>query len=129
MRNSVQKAVVAMPLVAAALLSVGGAAVAAPAGTAEEPVGVMNDCRHSHSNKDSDQGRTTEDLRYRTGPHTDCTALGLATKGTLIYYHCWTVGDSVNGTRTWTWGRVAGTQKHGWFSDEFLSDGGSGRPC
>jgi hypothetical protein len=129
MRTSVQKAMIAMPLVAAALLGVGGVAVAAPAGTANEPMRVM-DCSHPHSNKDSGEGRTTVDLRYRTGPHTSCTALGLATKGTLVYYHCWTRGTEVlPGKDTWTWGRVAGTQKQGWFYDGYLSDGGATKRC
>lgn len=128
MRTSFQKAMFAIPLVAAAVFGGGGVAVAAPVGTSNEPV-PTTDCRHSHSNKDSGEGRTTADLRYRTGPHTSCNALGLAVKGTLIYYHCWTSGTMVGGKRTWTWGRVAGTQKEGWFSDAFLSDGGSKRPC
>lgn len=128
MRNLVQQAVVAVPLIAAAVLGVGGVAAAAPAGSVNESA-QPRDCSHAHSNKDSGEGRTTVDLRYRTGPHTTCTALGLAVKNTLIYYHCWTVGQEVNGKRTWTWGRVAGTQRYGWFADAYLSDGGARKQC
>ncbi|OXM57617.1 hypothetical protein CFP71_07320 [Amycolatopsis thailandensis] len=87
------------------------------------------DCSHPHSNKDSASGRTTTVLRYRTGPQNNCTALGQAARGTLIYYHCWTSGESVGGVSTWTWGRVAGTQHEGWFSDKYLDDGGSTKKC
>lgn len=129
MRKSLTRALLTLPaVVAATLVSVGGTATAAPAGTHAGPVQTM-DCSHAHSNKDSGSGRTTTVLRYRTGPHTSCEPLGQAGNNTLIYYHCWTSGESVGGVSTWTWGRVAGTQREGWFSDKYLSNGGSTKKC
>ncbi|NGY65178.1 hypothetical protein G7043_40370 [Lentzea sp. NEAU-D13] len=129
MRNSRRKAMLTMSgVVAAALLSASGVAAATSEGAPNEPVQTM-DCSHSHSNKDSGEGRTTTDLRYRVGPHTHCAALGLAGKNTLIYYHCFTYGDEAGGLRAWTWGRIAGTQKQGWFADAYLSDNGSTEAC
>ncbi|WP_219151245.1 hypothetical protein [Amycolatopsis sp. TNS106] len=129
MRKSLNRALLVLPaVVAATLVSVSGTATATSAGTRTDPVPTV-DCSHSHSNKDSGSGRTTTVLRYRTGPHTTCEALGQAGDNTLIYYHCWTSGESVGGVSTWTWGRVAGTQRAGWFSDKYLSNGGSTKKC
>ncbi len=130
MKNSLRKAALVVPgLVAAALLSTAGAATAAPADKGTEPAQITSDCSHKHSNKDSGEGRATTTLRYRVGPHTRCAAPGQVAKGTLIYYHCWTYGDWVgegqNRKRTWTWGRIDGTQTAGWFADAYLSDGGA----
>ncbi|WP_144023939.1 hypothetical protein [Amycolatopsis keratiniphila] len=80
-------------------------------------------------NRDYRKGRTTTTLRYRVGPHTSCAAPGQVGKGTLIYYHCYVVGDMVNGSNGWTWGRIAGTQKAGWFASAYLDDGGSMTYC
>ncbi|MFJ4103221.1 hypothetical protein [Amycolatopsis japonica] len=125
MKKSLRRAALTLPgIVAAGLLSVGGVASAAPA----DPVQTLS-CNHGHTNKDSGEGRTKTRMRYRTGPHTTCSAYAWVDKGTLIYYHCWTVGESIEGKRTWTWGRIAGTQKQGWFSDYYLSDGGATKQC
>ncbi|MFI9452038.1 MULTISPECIES: SH3 domain-containing protein [unclassified Amycolatopsis] len=129
MRNLLRKTLLVLPGVAAAtLLGAGGVAGAAPAGAQTEPVQTMS-CSHSHSNKDSGEGRAKTDLRYRTGPHTSCAAPGQVSKGTLIYYHCWTAGGEAGGKHTWTWGRIAGTQTAGWFADAYLSDGGATKQC
>ncbi|SDU00052.1 hypothetical protein [Amycolatopsis keratiniphila] len=129
MRKSLRRALLTLPaVVVTTLAGVSGTATAAPAGTQNEPVQTLS-CSHSHSNKDSGSGRTTTVLRYRSGPHTNCSALGQAGDNTLIYYHCWTSGESVGGVSTWTWGRVAGTQREGWFSDKYLSNGGSTKKC
>ncbi|UUV35677.1 hypothetical protein NQK81_20285 [Amycolatopsis roodepoortensis] len=125
MKKSLRRAALALPgVVAAGLLGVGGVADAAPA----DPVQTLS-CSHGHSNKDSGEGRTKERMRYRSGPHTNCSSYGWVAGGTLIYYHCYTTGTEVNGNPFWTWGRIAGTQKQGWFSDHYLSDGGATKHC
>lgn len=106
------------------------ATAAAMTGFALTPTAAYADCSHGHSNLDDDSGRVSASaLARRAGPHLTCTALGQASNGTLIYYHCYTVGQSVDGVNTWTWGRIAGTNQQGWFWDGGLNDFGSFRPC
>ncbi|KRF16927.1 hypothetical protein [Nocardioides sp. Soil796] len=85
-------------------------------------------CSHSNSDKDkSGYGYVDADwLRYRVGPHPSCTSLGQAARRTKIYYHCFTFTDNDG---TWTHGRIAGTNKQGWFKDSYLSDNGSMVKC
>lgn len=124
MKKSLRRAALTLPaIVAAGLVGVGGAAPAQA-----DPIQTLS-CNHGHTNKDSGEGRTKTRMRYRTGPHTSCSAYAWVDKGTLIYYHCYTRGENINGTNSWTWGRIAGTQKQGWFSDYYLSDGGALTPC
>jgi len=102
------------------------AASAAPAPTRDSGEPTTTSCSHNWSNQDADSGSVDADwLLRRSGPHTSCTALGQAARGTKIYYHCY-VGVSPN---TWTHGRIAGTNQNGWFADKYLSDGGSAEPC
>lgn len=104
-----------------------GTAQAATAPSAGDGGPSTMSCSHSHSNQDADSGYVDADwLRYRSGPHTSCAAKGQAADGTKIYYHCYT---TTNNDGTWTWGRVAGTSHQGWFSDDYLSDGGSLERC
>lgn len=115
-------ALVAFP--AALLMTLGGAVATAATSGEQAPSRDLSplSCSHGHSNKDSGEGRVDADwLKRRSGPHTSCTAYGQEDRGTLIYYHCW---DSGTGG-SWTYGRVAGTNKHGWFKDSYLSDGGA----
>lgn len=111
------------------LLPVGlGLASTAQAAPAEGgDVGTMS-CSHRHSDKDkSGYGYVTADwLRYRSGPHTTCTAYGQEKDGTKIYYHCYT---TTKNDGTWTYGLVSGTDRKGWFKDEYLSNWGSTEPC
>ncbi|MFD6067174.1 MULTISPECIES: hypothetical protein [Amycolatopsis] len=129
MKKSLRRTALALPgVVAAGLLGVGGVADAAPA----DPVQTLS-CSHGHSNKDSGEGRTKQRMRYRSGPHTSCSSYGWVAGGTLIYYHCYTwgqtIGEGSEAKSSWTWGRIAGTQKQGWFSDYYLSDGGALKEC
>ncbi|MQA07771.1 MAG: hypothetical protein GEU98_04295 [Pseudonocardiaceae bacterium] len=125
-RRIVQASLVSAAMAGSALFVGGQASGSAPA-PADKPAGPsIMDCSHDHSNKDSGEGRVDADwLRYRVGPHTSCAALGQEPRGTLIYYHCF-VGDFPN---SWTWGRVSGTNKQGWFADRYLSDDGARKRC
>jgi hypothetical protein len=101
------------------------ASAMAPSGDSGGGMTTMS-CSHSWSNKDADYGHVDADwLRRRSGPHTSCTALGQAARGTRIYYHCY-VGIWPN---SWTHGRIAGTNQNGWFADRYLTDDGSVEPC
>lgn len=116
-------AVAAVAVPAAVLMGATGVATTASAAPQQQKADVAPlSCSHSHSNKDSGEGRVDATwLKRRSGPHTSCTAYGQEKDGTLIYYHCWTRGTG----GTWTYGRVAGSQKYGWFKDEYLSDNGA----
>ncbi len=120
-----------VPLAIGGLLLAGTTMAAVPAGAAAPaPAGggemTTMSCSHSWSNKDADYGHVDADwLMRRSGPHTSCAALGQASDGTRIYYHCY-VGTYPN---SWTHGRIAGTSQNGWFADRYLTDGGSSDPC
>lgn len=108
-----------------ALAAVAGSlALVAPASAAPGDVAAMS-CSHPHSDKTSATGRTTTELRFRAGPHKNCAQRGEAAQGALIRYHCWTVGELIDGVDTWTWGQVSGTNYYGWFSDRYLNNGGA----
>jgi uncharacterized protein YraI len=99
-------------------------ALIAPASAAPGDVGTMS-CTHAHSDQTTATGRTTTELKFRAGPHQTCAQRGVAADGALIRYHCWTVGQMIDGVDTWTWGQVSGTNYYGWFSDRYLNDGGA----
>ena len=84
-----------VPLAIGGLLLAGTTMAAVPAGAAAPaPAGggemTTMSCSHSWSNKDADYGHVDADwLMRRSGPHTSCAALGQASDGTRIYYHCY----------------------------------------
>ncbi|WFE37477.1 hypothetical protein [Micromonospora sp. WMMD998] len=83
-------------------------------------------CSYGHHNYSDESGYVTaSSLARRSGPYTSCDAYDYVSRNTMIYYHCWTYGSTVNGITTWTYGRVAGTSREGWFSDAYLSGGGA----
>jgi hypothetical protein len=100
---------------------------AASAIVALTPSPASASCSHAHSNLDgAGSGRVSASaLTRRSGPHTTCGALGQAGNGVQIFYHCFTIGENVDGINTWTWGRIAGTSQEGWFWDGGLNNGGS----
>ncbi|PXY20554.1 hypothetical protein [Prauserella flavalba] len=125
-QHTTRRLAVLAALSAATLMFAGVASAAAAPAETGDAVSTMS-CSHSHSNKDADHGYVDADwLKRRSGPHTSCEAWGQEPRGTKIYYHCYVITD---GGDSWTWGRVAGTQKQGWFNDDYLSDGGSLEEC
>lgn len=94
------------------------------------PSSALADCSHGHSNRDGRSGRVSVSALWRlSGPHRTCNHLDLAYNGQLIQYHCWDFGDEVQGIRTWTYGRISGTDRAGWFWDGGLNDGGAQVAC
>ena len=90
-------------------------------------VGVLGCANHSHSTLDTATGRTRGNgVRIRSGPHTTCTALGLASSNQVLDYRCFTVNEQ---GRTWTFLRNNATGVHGWVRDDQLNDGGSFVHC
>jgi hypothetical protein len=79
-------------------------------------------CSHAHSNLDPRSGQffDASGVYIRTGPHTSCTALGQGQLTHNVDYHCWAVGDTVNGWSTWTYLRDTTTGVSGWVSDSLL---------
>ncbi|GAB3082648.1 hypothetical protein [Micromonospora schwarzwaldensis] len=123
----------------AALTTIAGLAVAAPASAAagasrQADVASMELCNYGHYNGDADFGYVNASaLARRSGPYLHCDSLGQAARGTKIYYHCFEYGSAVTGPNgsysSWTYGRIAGTTQEGWFADAYLSDLGSAVPC
>lgn len=98
----------------ASLMLMPTAAVAAPA------------CTHpSHTNNSSSYGYVLVDaLARRSGPSTSCDAYGYANRNAKVYFHCYVVGESIDGEPNWIWGRIEGTQQEGWFSMKYLNNRG-----
>lgn len=59
-------------------------------------------------------------VNIRTGPSTSCAILGRAYSSQRVDYHCWAVGQKVNGYDTWTYLRNVSTGKYGWVNDSLL---------
>lgn len=83
-------------------------------------------CTHpSHTNNSSSYGYVLVDaLARRSGPSTSCGAYGYANNNAKIYFHCYVVGESIDGDPNWIWGRIEGTQQEGWFSMKYLNNRG-----
>lgn len=143
MRSWFTCAAAAAALATAAVVPLAGQASAAPAGPggakspslrpADGPV-TLAPCSYYHRNPDEGYGYVrASSLARRSGPYFGCDTLDYAAYNTKIYYHCWRWGDSVtvNGVTwsSWTYGRIAGTSREGWFSDAYLSNGGAGIQC
>lgn len=115
----------------AAALLLGGPIVPADAGQRgptgskvaahASPTGTL-DCSHSHSNVDPRSGQFFDGsgVYIRTGPHTWCAALGQGQLSHTVDYHCYTVGETVNGWSTWTYLRDVSTGVSGWVNDSLL---------
>lgn len=73
----------------------------------------------------SDRSRCTAGLRaggvrYRTGPHTSCTAYGQVNRGVTAYLDCAMGGDTVNGVAVWWHARLS-TGGSGFISGAYLN--------
>jgi hypothetical protein len=93
-----------------------------------------SNCSHSHRNADTGSGSFTgSGVNIRRGPHSppglSCTSDGQGQSGDGADYHCWTFGDTVDGTSTWSWVRNTRTGVQGWVHDSFLSGFGSSVRC
>jgi hypothetical protein len=113
------------------LLAAASFGVTASPATAEvavpQDIGVLGCGNHSHSNQDDDKGRTRGNgVRIRSGPHTSCAILGLASSNQVLDYRCFTFNEQ---GRSWTFLRNDATGVHGWVRDDQLADGGSFKHC
>ncbi|WP_433262063.1 hypothetical protein ACQPWR_21790 [Micromonospora vinacea] len=63
---------------------------------------------------------TANGVRYRTGPHTSCTAYGQVNRGVTVYLDCATRGDTVNGIAVW-WHARFSTGGSGFISGAYLN--------
>ncbi|MBB5868695.1 SH3-like domain-containing protein [Allocatelliglobosispora scoriae] len=68
-------------------------------------------------------------VNIRTGPGTNCVVLGAGYTNHSVTYRCWTWGDNVNGTSSWTLLRDNSTGVTGWVNDSLLSNFGSQQFC
>lgn len=89
---------------------------------ASAAVGGTRDCSHSHTNRDPRSGQFFDGsgVNIRTGPHTSCTSVGHGQLSHMVDYHCYAVGDTVNGWSTWTYLRDVTTNTYGWVNDSHL---------
>jgi hypothetical protein len=114
-------------LLTAASFGVTASPAAAEVAVPQGDVGVLGCANHSHSNLDTATGRTRGNgVRIRSGPHTTCAVLGLASSNQVLDYRCFTVNEQ---GRTWTFLRNNATGVHGWVRDDQLNDGGSFVHC
>jgi hypothetical protein len=95
---------------------------------------AANNCSHAHSNLDATVGSFIgSGVNIRSGPHSPppltCSSNGQGQLGDGADYHCFTSGDTVSGTSTWTWVRNTRTGVQGWVHDSFLSGFGSFIAC
>jgi len=88
-------------------------------------------CSVAHSDKDSGSGYSTDPaLRIRTGPNHQCSIRTYTPQTELLYYECWTVGENIFGTSTWTYvHKSSAWSAEGWVSDYYLDDGGALARC
>ena len=112
--------------------------VLAAAGTVLVPAlaqpALASDCSHGHSNRDSTGGTFLGNgVNLRSGPHSppglSCPSNGQGQRGDGAAFHCWTFGDNVDGTSTWSWVRNTRTNVQGWVNDSLLSGNGSIEEC
>ncbi|MER0242981.1 hypothetical protein AAHZ94_13305 [Streptomyces sp. HSW2009] len=113
----------------AASLAVPAQAAAARAEPGPTAPGTSFACATAHHNNDGGSGKTTAKTARRSGPYRSCTNWGSVNRGVKLWYHCWTTGTVVDGKNHWTWARIEGTNKEGWFSAAYLDDGGAKKHC
>lgn len=78
-------------------------------------------CGQGWSDRSSRTAVVTGDgVRYRTGPHTSCTAYGQVNRGVTAYLDCAAIGDSVSGRRVW-WHARFSTGGSGFISGTYLN--------
>lgn len=115
-----------------------GVILLAAAGTVMVPAlaepALASDCSHPHSNLDTTSGTFIGNgVNIRRGPHSppglSCTSDGQGQRGDGADFHCFTVGDNVDGISTWSWVRNTRTGVQGWVNDGLLSGLGSIRAC
>lgn len=70
---------------------------------------------------------TGNSVNVRLGPYFSCGVTKVVPKGTHVVYNCWTIGDSYQGTSTWTYVTTGpnGRGWSGWINDSLLSGRGA----
>ncbi|MFI0811966.1 SH3 domain-containing protein [Streptomyces echinatus] len=120
---------IATPRVLAAALVV-TAAVFTPAVTAG-PAHAVAACGKKAGDKDSSTWHATAGgANMRSGSSTGCHINGLAARGDVLDYHCYTWGAWQGDQRySWTYARNTRTGVEGWLRTDTLSDFGSDVYC
>jgi cobyric acid synthase len=114
----VRGAALALPVVAGATLGLSLPAQAQPS------------CTKAYTIKNG-EGRSflTKDLNLKGAPYSHCGSLSRVDKGAEFFWHCLFTNESGN---AWVYGRLAGTQLHGWvwtgnLVGTFIDDNGNGK--
>jgi len=101
---------------------------AAQAAGVEAAAVTCGNANWPHTNKDNGYGKVSKSgsAAVHTGPYGACTIVGYVSKGTTVYYDCYSVNDSGN---KWTWIRDANGSSLGWIYGAYLDDGGATARC
>ncbi|MER5206654.1 hypothetical protein [Streptomyces sp. NPDC002825] len=109
----------------AAVAATGGLVLPATAAVAA-PEGAAACTSPAWANRDGRAGSTNTDyVNIRSGPTTECVALGQAQTSHSLVLHCWVAGQD----GTWSHVRDETTGISGWIKDSLLNGYGSPLPC
>ncbi|MFF0738989.1 SH3 domain-containing protein [Streptomyces sp. NPDC004111] len=88
-------------------------------------------CGKRVSDKDNSTWHATANgANMRSGSNTGCSINGLAARGDVLDYHCYTYGAWQGEQRyAWTYARNTRTGVEGWLRTDTMSDFGSSVPC
>ncbi|WP_051854640.1 hypothetical protein [Streptomyces sp. NRRL B-1347] len=114
----------AAALAAVGSLAFGLSALAAAPTQAASPAVTCSGWKYA--NYDHGSGTLERGANMKKGPYAACGNVKGMDAGTKVYYWCYALNDYGN---TWTYARIAGTETHGWISDDHLSDGGAAEEC